>query len=91
MGELFPQNLAKLVEFSLENQKLPNCFVKNKDIIFIGNKSTGQDGYMWGCQCFFGEVFLNLKNLILTHIRVFVKKYPNSPDFYNRFQQVAKI
>jgi hypothetical protein len=27
----------------------------------------------------------------LTHIRVFVKKYPNSPDFYNRFQQVAKI
>jgi hypothetical protein len=36
-------------------------------------------------------VFLNLKNLILTHIRIFVKKYPNSPDFYNRFQQVAKI
>jgi len=46
MGELFPQNLAKLVEFSLENQKLPNCFVKNKDIIFIGNKSTGQDGWL---------------------------------------------
>jgi hypothetical protein len=38
-----------------------------------------------------GGVFLNLENLILTHIMIFAKKNPNSPDFYNRFQQVAKI
>ncbi len=83
-ANFFPQILAKLVQFSLQNQKLPNCFVENKDINLLEIKSTGQDGYMWGCQCLFffflggglkgGEVFLNLKNLIFTHIRIFVKK-----------------